>query len=368
MRIADLVARAQKAFPRLYSAGFGPSGWAWLPPLHVYFEVTYRCNLRCTMCHFLRIIEDTEKGKLYRNELPAETVKKTLARLPRFAVVTFTGGEALLKDDFMEILEYAVTRQAVHLISNGTALDSPLAERLVELRSTALWKPGLFSVGVSMTGTEPAHSAIAGAEGAVRKTRDGLQRLLAARGRNRYPMVHLTCVILPQNAADLPSLYAMADGLGVDWVNFVVHNPAEYVHHRGFDQESRLGHKPPPVAEIDAEFLRTQLSRLRKLAKNGSARLRFSPNGITPEEIVRYYGNRSEHSHYRCRAPWGIAGISAYGDVWSCPHVPTAQVGPDGAFAWNSAAFRRFRVRIRQEKIFPGCLGCCQSEYVGPAI
>ena len=26
----------------------------------------------------------------------------------------------------------------------------------------------------------------------------------------------------------------------------------------------------------------------------------------------------------------------------------------------------QFRTLLKKEKIFPGCLGCCQSEYVGP--
>jgi hypothetical protein len=33
--------------------------------------------------------------------------------------------------------------------------------------------------------------------------------------------------------------------------------------------------------------------------------------------------------------------------------------------AWQSERIRDFRVKLKKEGIFPGCLGCCQSEYIG---
>ncbi|MCH8157498.1 MAG: radical SAM protein, partial [Nitrospinae bacterium] len=114
----------QKLLPRLYS--FLPyylnPGQAF-PPVHAFFEVTYRCNLRCDMCHFLEIIEDTEKNKTYQKELSTAEVKRAIASLPRSTLITFTGGEAFMKADFMEILEYAADGHKVHIITNGTSLS-----------------------------------------------------------------------------------------------------------------------------------------------------------------------------------------------------------------------------------------------------
>ena len=62
------------------------------PPAHVFFEVTYRCNLRCDMCHFLEIIEDTENNKTYKKELSTEQIKHAIRSLPRSTLITFTGG------------------------------------------------------------------------------------------------------------------------------------------------------------------------------------------------------------------------------------------------------------------------------------
>jgi len=58
----------QKILPRIYS--FLPFYLAprfALPPVQAFFEVTYRCNLRCDMCHYLEIIEETEyiRGRIF---------------------------------------------------------------------------------------------------------------------------------------------------------------------------------------------------------------------------------------------------------------------------------------------------------------
>lgn len=98
----------QKMLPRLVSSlpmRFSPR-YAF-PPLHAYFEVTYRCNLRCDMCHYLEIIEDTESNRKYKEERSAEQVCRTIDALPRLAAITFTGGEAIMKHDFQEIFDHA---------------------------------------------------------------------------------------------------------------------------------------------------------------------------------------------------------------------------------------------------------------------
>ena len=56
--------------------------------------------------------------------------------------------------------------------------------------------------------------------------------------------------------------------------------------------------------------------------------------------------------------------FSAYGDTFSCPHYRVGDVSRD-SLGWQSERIRGFREKLKAEGIFPGCLGCCQSEYVG---
>ncbi len=363
------IKNIQKQLPRLYSTipFYLWSKYAF-PPMHVYFEVTYRCNLRCDMCHFLEIIEDTEKNRTYKNELSTETIKDTITKIPRHAVITFTGGEAFMKKDFLEIMEFAAARNKVHIITNGTSLNEAVVDKILETRLKSFWGSGLFFLGVSLEGKEEFHDHCTQIPGSFRKTTKGLERLIETKRSlgYRYPMIHLTCVISKNNVEDLAFLYDYAEELGVDVCNFVLSNPAEYWHGKGYDQTEKLRSQPQPVETIDSKLLGDQLDLLEAKSQTYKSQLRYSPNGIIKEEIIRYYSNKSSYKDYRCFSPWAKVGVSAYGDVFSCPHYRLGNIlESNNEIAWNSKDHQMFRQTLKNESIFPGCLGCCQSEYVG---
>ena len=358
----------QKWLPRGY--GFLPYHFRpdrALPPAQVFFEVTYRCNLRCEMCHYLEIIEHTETRRAFKQELSAEGFRQVIERLPRFSLITFTGGEAFMKQDALDLLGFAARRHKVHVITNGTLLTPRTVDFLVERRVRRWWSPGLFYLGVSLEGGESLHDRITQVPGSFRKTTEGLERLMAARGPHRFPLVHLTCVINRGTVGEMTGLYDYAERMNVDVMNFVLHNPAQYNHYSGYDHEAVLRRPAPPVEPIEPKVLRDVLDQLEDKSRRHRTRLRFSPNGITRGEIIRYYSNKSRYTDYRCYVPWSKMAVSAYGDLFSCPHVPLGNVASASPEAgWSGERARRFRRMLKREKIFPGCLGCCQSEYVGP--
>jgi MoaA/NifB/PqqE/SkfB family radical SAM enzyme len=359
----------QKILPRLYS--FLPFYLAprfSLPPVQAFFEVTYRCNLRCDMCHYLEIIEETESKKTYKNELSSEEVKKAIAKLPRFSLITFTGGEAFMKSDFMDILEFATKRHKVHIITNGTTLSDKVVEDLMRLRLKSTWGSGLFYMGVSLEGGEELHDTITTIPGSFKKTTQGLERLVARRKemKSRFPLIHVTCVINRGNVRELVPLYEYSSKLGVNVANYVLSSPATYWHGKDYDQDVHLQRPTQPVEEIEPILLREQLELLQSKSEENKTQLRFSPNYITVDEIVRYYSNKSSHEDYRCYIPWTKVAFSAYGDVFSCPHYRVGNVNDgDSSPAWQSDRIQGFREKLKAEGVFPGCLGCCQSEYVG---
>jgi len=320
------------------------------------------------MCHFLEIIEDTEQNRKYKNELHAETVQQIIQALPRWAAITFTGGEALMKSDFLEIFDYAAKQNKIHIITNGISLTESMVDRLLEKRLKRFWGGGLFFLGVSMEGREEFHDQCTQVPGAFRKTTKGLERFIEKRNQlgGRYPKVHLTCVISNQNVEDLEYLYDYSEELGVDVYNLVLSNPATYWHAKDYDQTDHLKTPARPVDPIDPKPLDNALNILESKSRTFKTRLRYSPNAITKDEIVRYYSNQSDYRDYSCYAPWAKVGVSAYGDVFSCPHYRIANVlETNNRIDWNSKNYRTFRQLLKEKRIFPGCLGCCQSEYIG---
>ena len=271
-----------------------------------------------------------------------------------------------MKSDFMDILEFATKRHKVHIITNGTTLGDKVVKDLMQLRLKSPWGSGLFYMGVSLEGGEKLHDSITTIPGSFKKTTQGLERLVARRRelKSRFPLIHVTCVINRGNVRDLVPLYEYASKLGVNVANYVLSSPATYWHGKDYDQDEHLQLPTSPIEEIDPDILRGQLQLLQSKSKENKTQLRFSPNYITVDEIVRYYSNKSSYKDYRCYIPWTKVAFSAYGDAFSCPHFRVGDVNSD-SLGWQSERIRGFREKLKAEGIFPGCLGCCQSEYVG---
>lgn len=122
-------------------------------PESVVLELTYRCNHRCLFCSCPWEAEaagapNYEKGA----ELNFEDWKKALDRLHFLGVknVSMSGGEALLKDCLMDLLDY-IRRENIYnrdssivLISNGLLMNETILKALKKYRvHLCLSLPGL---------------------------------------------------------------------------------------------------------------------------------------------------------------------------------------------------------------------------------
>jgi SynChlorMet cassette radical SAM/SPASM protein ScmE len=93
-------------------------------PRKLELSITGRCNLRCIYCfHFDSPAEVAE-------DLPLDEWLRFFKELGSLAVmeVTLSGGEALLRDDFKEIVQGVVqNRMRFSLLSNGSLITDELA-------------------------------------------------------------------------------------------------------------------------------------------------------------------------------------------------------------------------------------------------
>jgi len=82
-------------------------------------DITHKCNLRCRIC-------DIWKNADKERDLPGRYVKKILREAGALGIkeIAFSGGEALLRGDIFEIIEYArgLGRKNIGLLSNGIAV------------------------------------------------------------------------------------------------------------------------------------------------------------------------------------------------------------------------------------------------------
>ncbi|MHB8334803.1 MAG: mycofactocin radical SAM maturase [Acidimicrobiales bacterium] len=98
-------------------------------PICLTWELTYACNLACTHCL-------SSSGRRDPRELTTNEAKALIDEIAKMEIfyVNIGGGEPMIRRDFFELVEYAVSKKVgVKFSTNGTRIDSAAAIRLAEL-------------------------------------------------------------------------------------------------------------------------------------------------------------------------------------------------------------------------------------------
>ncbi len=140
-------------------------------PYRVDLAITYRCNNTCSHCYVPSERREWDANR----ELDTESWKQILDKLLDQAVphVTFTGGEATLRDDLVELVRYSEDIGIIAgLITNGCRLTQQLVDNLVDA--------GLDYVQITLESHLPKiHDKMVGVKGAWKETVAGLERFIA---------------------------------------------------------------------------------------------------------------------------------------------------------------------------------------------
>lgn len=147
-------------------------------PLPVLSEVavTYRCNASCSFCYAGCNLTENPVGN--DDEMTLDEICRVLDRIAREAQVpsvSFTGGEATLRDDLPDMIRHARSLDMrVNLVTNGMRCEDPaLVARLLDA--------GLHSAQVSIEGTTAeVHDGITGMIGSFERALAGISNLHAA--------------------------------------------------------------------------------------------------------------------------------------------------------------------------------------------
>ncbi|RJQ51005.1 MAG: radical SAM protein [Actinobacteria bacterium] len=169
-------------------------------PLEVTLELTHRCNLHCVHC-FL-------DGSRQADDLDTEQVKSVLDQLADAGTVAvaFTGGEALLRRDFLAVAEHAQRRGLFHSVqTNGTLLGKET------VRGLAATNP--VKVEVSLYGATPAvHDFTTTTPGSFERSVRAIGMLA---GEGIRTVVNTT--VMTHNCHQVRSMQALAECLGAHY-------------------------------------------------------------------------------------------------------------------------------------------------------
>ena len=295
--------------------------YAWLTarrrPVLVHFEVTLRCNARCGFCDYWKTDPSARSHEL-----------KSFADAARFfnpMLVTFTGGEPLLRRD-LEAIVAAVARAVrlkyVMLITHGGMLSAE--------RARSLWHAGVDQFNISLDYLDGRHDAARGIPGLTAKIFATVSALRAA----GVDSIRFNTVIKDDNLDQLLPIVQRAASLGCG-VNFSVYTDAKNGNRDHLVADGHYAELEEVVHQL-LDFKR----RRRGVITNSDYYL---------EQIPRYV--RGEMTE-RCRSGIRTIHIDPTGQVKRCPDFPTD-------FYWKD--FRRY-----QPISCNACYYACRGEAQAP--
>ena len=313
------------------------TGTAYLPHV-VAWNLTRRCNLKCTHCYISAGPRETADGELSTAE--CRRIVDELLTVNPSPMLILSGGEPLLRDDLPELAGYATARGATVVVgTNGTLLTDDRVRMLKDA--------GVSGVAVSVDSLDAGcHDEFRGRAHALEHTVEGLERLRAA----RLDFIVQTTAT-PANRGELPSLLEWAAEQGAVSFNLYFLVPTG----RG----EALEELPP--AEVE-----TLLAELAQAERHYRGRMmvraKCAPHFM---RLVHQADPDSPVLNYRTRCPCGIdyCRITPDGKLTPCPYLPTpagdlrAQSFGD---VWRDAAlFRRLR-----ERMLGGRCGRCEYNQI----
>ncbi len=166
----------------------------------VVWNTTRRCNLYCSHCY---AGADLEAGA---GEFSTAEAKAFLEQLADYGapVILFSGGEPLVRDDLVELVDYAADLGLRPVLSSNGTLITP--EKAAALRDV-----GLKYAGISVDGLPERNDEFRGEEGAFDAAVRGIENCLDAGLKTG-----LRYTITEANAADLEAVVELLADVGLD--------------------------------------------------------------------------------------------------------------------------------------------------------
>lgn len=267
-------------------------------PVHVVWEITLACNLKCQHC-------GSRAGKPRPDELTTEEALGVVDQLARLGTreITLIGGEAYLRPDWLELIG------AIHGHGIYCAIQTG-ARNLHDGKLEAAAEAGLRGLGVSIDGLAPLHDEIRGVEGSYEQALSALDR-----ARRLGLNVSVNTVLNARNLADLPQLLeTICDHGAKQWqLQLAVAMGNAVDHDELLLQPYQLLDLMPLLARL---YHRGQDRGLLLIAGNNVGY--FGPY----EHLWRSYDDL--YGHWTgCTAGQTVIGLEADGTVKGCPSLAT---------------------------------------------
>jgi mycofactocin radical SAM maturase len=315
---AEPTAAAPAPVPRLVEQlAFGLDA-----PICLTWELTYGCNLQCVHCLSSSGVRDPRE----LSTAEAMAVIDELAALQVF-YVNIGGGEPMVRRDFFDLVEYAVTnRVGVKFSTNGYMIDAAKARRLAAM--------DYLDIQLSLDGADAATNDAVRGDGSFAAVRAAMDHLADA----GFGPFKLSVVVTRHNVSQLDRFEALAAEYGAE-LRITRLRPSG----RGAD----VYHELRPTAAQQRDLYHWLLERPAVLTGDSFFHLSALGESLPGLNL--------------CGAGRVVCLIDPIGDVYACPFVIhdeflAGNVRQPGGFShvWReSALFAELRA--------PSSAGACAS-------
>jgi radical SAM protein with 4Fe4S-binding SPASM domain len=260
-------------------------------PLVMSWNVTRKCNLKCSHCYI-----NAAKEEL-RNELTTAEGKRLMDQISDVSrpLLILSGGEPLLRPDIYELIRYGTGKGfRMGLGSNGSLLDETVARKLSEA--------GVKTVSISLDSSVPEkHDEFRGVPGSWQKAIDAIKAL-----KQHGVLVQVNTTVTQQNHSEIDDIMSLTEQLGVENFHLFFLVPTG----RG----TKLADISPAMYEgmIKSTFAKTAR---HKLNVRPSCAPQFMRIAKDMDLDMRQWVRGCLAGLYYCR-------IYPDGDVTPCPYLP----------------------------------------------
>lgn len=197
--------RSSYHFTKIFKRNF-----IWGLPMTVSIEPTTACNLACPECPsgLKQFTRATGKLDLEQNEKLLDQLKKTVAY-----ITYYFQGEPFLHPQFLELIKAAKKR-------NIYTATSTNAHFITKEKSREIVQSGLDRLIISIDGASQKTYENYRIKGELSKVLEASKFLVEAKKELKSQTPHLIFqfLVVRQNEQDIPRIYEMAQGIGIDEV------------------------------------------------------------------------------------------------------------------------------------------------------
>ena len=293
-------------------------------PIDGTIELTRRCNLKCPYCY---AVSDSSKKELTYKQICH--ILDEIAKAGCFWL-TITGGEPLLRQDFLSIYTYARKKGLIIVIlTNGTLITPRIADYFVK------YPP--YLVEITLNGiTQKTYETISGVPGSFQRCLQGIHLLI-----KRNIQLKLKTTVTTLNVNQLWEIKKYVEGLGIDFRFDAILHPAV----NGSRKPCNFRISPEEVLKLDlADKKRSEewKKRCQKLAGSPEA-----------DEL------------YNCGAGINSFQINPYGELSICMLSQDSYDLCRGSFTdgWYDSIFK---IRKQKRKREYRCTKCNLFSLCGP--